>query len=62
MTADGVYTDYSGTWITENGWCRREKNGHPYFITCNVCEAPVMAIQAGSGMCLECIEFKEDPR
>lgn len=60
MISDKVYTDYAGTWITENGWCRREKNGRPYFVTCSCCEAAVNIVNAESGICLECFEFKEE--
>lgn len=49
-------TDYSGTWITEDGWCRREKNGRPYFVTCGCCGAPVDKVWDESGICEECKE------
>lgn len=48
------FTDYSGTWITEDGWTRRERLGKPTYVTCSVCEAPVLKVTSPYGWCDEC--------
>lgn len=58
MGKDRTYTDFSGTWITKDGWCRREQNGRPSYIYCSCCEAPVDRVHDDSGMCQECISIE----
>ena len=51
------FVDSSGTWITEDGWTRRERDGRPTYIVCSVCEAPVQKVKSPEGWCDECEEI-----
>ena len=51
------FTDHAGTWISEDGWTRREVDGRPSYVTCSVCEAPVRRVTRAEGWCDECEEI-----
>ena len=53
----GRFTDHAGTWITENGWTRREVDGRPFYVRCSACDAPVDETTKEHGWCRECWEI-----